>query len=78
MERIPSKPAPDSEKAEVWLRGHLGHLSEQEQQAFVHFKAISEQEGIFKPATATSKASHDDATLVFVILLLYPVYVPFF
>lgn len=64
IERIQSKPPPDSEKAEFWLRGHLGHLSEEEQKAFTSFKDISEKGGFYKPATATSKASHDDATLM--------------
>ena len=46
--------------------GHLGHLTEQQEQALVAFKALCEQKGFFKPATDINLASHDDTTLLYV------------
>ena len=44
--------------------GHLGYLTEQQQQALVAFKAICEKKGLFKPPNDINKASHDDTTLL--------------
>ncbi|KAG8529898.1 uncharacterized protein KY384_005379 [Bacidia gigantensis] len=57
-------PSADAAKAEVWLRGHLGHLTEKQQAAFVAFKDLCAKEGFYKPAAAGALASHDDAQLV--------------
>lgn len=45
----------------AYPRGHLGHLSEQEEAALADFKALCEERGYFQPGPP---ASHDDATLL--------------
>ena len=64
MNKIPSKPPPDAAKAESRLRGHIGHLTKQEETAFAEFKSICAKEGLYQPARPGSKPSHDDATLM--------------
>ena len=44
-------------------RGHLGHLSESEEEAFRSFKAFLEEKGLYQPGPP---ASHDDPTLLYV------------
>ena len=58
---------PDAQaaKAETRLKGHLGHLTKEEQAAFTAFKELAAKEGYYIPPTATSKASHDDGTLMY-------------
>ncbi|KAI0176463.1 CRAL/TRIO domain-containing protein [Hypoxylon sp. FL1284] len=41
--------------------GHLGHLTEHEEQALVDFKTLLEEKGLFKPG---HPPSHDDPTLL--------------
>jgi hypothetical protein len=45
---------------------HLGHLTDNQQQALDAFKKLSQDEGYYKPAGADGKAeaSHDDETLL--------------
>ncbi len=66
--KVPStQPGPPPAKAaatETRLAGHLGHLTPEEQKAFEEFKKISADKGFYTPATANTKASHDDGTLV--------------
>lgn len=50
------------------LSGHMNHLSEAQSQALVEFKQVCEKEGLYTPATAQGLASHDDATLLYVLL----------
>lgn len=64
LEKQQGRPPPDAAKAETRLAGHIGHLTAQEQSAFTNFKALCEKEGLYKPATAANKASHDDGTLM--------------
>lgn len=42
-------------------RGHLGHLTEEENKAFQEFKAYLQEKGIYK---AGPPPSHDDPTLL--------------
>lgn len=44
--------------------GHIGHLSEAQKAALDAFKGKLEQAGLYKPVTDSTKASHDDVTLV--------------
>ena len=57
-------PPADAAKAETRLKGHLGHLTKEEESAFEAFKNLSIKEGFYTPATAETKASHDDGTLM--------------
>lgn len=45
-------------------RGHLGHLSQDEEAALKNFKALCTEKGLYKPAEGDKPASHDDATLL--------------
>ncbi|KAL5501518.1 hypothetical protein ACEPAH_8778 [Sanghuangporus vaninii] len=45
------------------FKGHLGHLTPEQEQALETFKEILGNAGLYTPATETSRASHDDATL---------------
>ena len=49
-----------------WPTGHVGHLSENQQNALESFKKLCEQKGYYAPASADGKvqASHDDETLL--------------
>lgn len=42
-------------------RGHIGHLSEEEEKAFVEFKEYLTEQGLYK---AGPPPSHDDPTLL--------------
>lgn len=57
-------PPPDSAKAEYRLKGHLGHLTPEEEKSFEEFKVLAAKEGFYKPASDDIRASHDDGTLV--------------
>ena len=57
-------PPPEAAAIEARLVGHLGHLTASEQTAFEGFKKISSEKGFYTPATADTKASHDDGTLM--------------
>ena len=68
MERTPSHPqslpGADAAKAEVWLRGHLGHLTKEQQNAFTAFKSLCTEQGYYTPTTADKPASHEDALMM--------------
>ena len=68
MDGIPkeqqSLPTAEAASAESRLRGHLGHLTPEEEVAFEQFKTLSIKEGYYTPATLDHKASHDDGTLM--------------
>lgn len=51
----------------VRLKGHIGHLTEDEGSALDSFKTLAAQKGYYTPAGANGKASHDDGTLVYVV-----------
>ena len=57
-------PPPDAAKAETRLKGHIGHFTPAEESAFEDFKKLCAKEGYYTPLTATTKASHDDGTLM--------------
>lgn len=56
-------PAEDA-SVETWLKGHVGHLTPQEESSFQQFKELAAKEDFYTPATSAKKASHDDGTLV--------------
>ncbi|KAL8640103.1 MAG: hypothetical protein Q9228_002939 [Teloschistes exilis] len=61
----PSGPPPASASSEQSrLKGHLGHLTRQEEAAVVEFKKLSASKGFYRPETDTQRASHDDGTLI--------------
>lgn len=57
-------PAEDA-SVETWLKGHVGHLTPQEESSFQQFKELAAKEDFYTPATSAKKASHDDGTLVY-------------
>ena len=61
-------PPAEAASAETRLKGHVGHLTTQEESALNQFKQLSAKQGFYTPATDTKKASHDDGTLVYAIL----------
>ena len=61
-------PPAEAASAETRLKGHVGHLTTQEESALQQFKQLSAKQGFYTPATDTKKASHDDGTLVYAIL----------
>ena len=44
--------------------GHLGHLTLSQTEALDQFKQIAAEAGVYKPASASQAASHDDTTLL--------------
>ena len=52
------------------FKGHPGHFTPEQEHAFATFKVNLEKAGLYTPATDTSKASHDDATLAYVSAFL--------
>ncbi|KAL8958734.1 MAG: hypothetical protein Q9193_004265 [Seirophora villosa] len=65
MSEPPSGPPPPSASSEQSrLRGHIGHLSRQEEAALRDFKKIGADQGLYRPETNSHRASHDDGTLV--------------
>lgn len=45
-------------------QGHLGHLTEAEEQAFAEFKQVCASKGVYTPGNGQQAASHDEATLL--------------
>ncbi|KAL8735013.1 MAG: hypothetical protein Q9166_001138 [cf. Caloplaca sp. 2 TL-2023] len=65
MAEPPAGPPPASASSEQSrLKGHLGHLTRQEEAALDDFKKLSADHGLYQPETNTQRASHDDGTLV--------------
>ncbi|KAL8995638.1 MAG: hypothetical protein Q9188_006761 [Gyalolechia gomerana] len=65
MAEPPAGPPPLSASSEqTRLKGHIGHLTRQEEAALVEFKKSSAEQGLYRPETSTQRASHDDGTLV--------------
>jgi len=46
------------------LAGHLGHLTSAQQESFAAFKENLVQANLYTAATGTTKASHDEPTLL--------------
>lgn len=56
-----------------WLSGHLHHLTEEQEGKLEEFKKFCAEKGYYKPAGENgenAKASHDDATMLYVLSLL--------
>ncbi|KAL8869088.1 MAG: hypothetical protein Q9174_004533 [Haloplaca sp. 1 TL-2023] len=67
MSEPPAGPPPASAATEQSrLKGHLGHLTPQEENALTEFKKLSADAGFFRAETNTQPASHDDAQDAFV------------
>ena len=58
-------PPAEAAKAETRLKGHLGHLTHEQETAFEQFKKLCIEEGLYTPATDEARASHDDGTLMY-------------
>lgn len=50
-------------------QGHLGHLTSEEEAALKNFKVLCAEKGVYKAANGDEKASHGDATLLYVIVI---------
>lgn len=59
-------PPAEAVAAETQLKGHLGHLTTQEETAFEEFRKLTAKAGFYTAATDDEKASHDDGTLMYV------------
>ena len=44
--------------------GHLGHLTEPQEEALETFKDLLASKGLYQPATASTRASHEDCLLL--------------
>ena len=53
------------------LRGHLGHLTQNESAALDSFKSLAAKAGLYRAPGPDNKASHDDGTLVYVALTVF-------
>lgn len=62
-------PPAEAASAETRLKGHVGHLTTQEESAFDEFRKLAAKQGFYTPATDDKKASHDDGTLVYAVPL---------
>lgn len=75
MDGVPKEqhgpPPAGAANAETRLQGHVGHLTPEEESAFVDFKKLAAKEGYYIPETDDSKASHDDGTLMSACLYQY-------
>lgn len=56
----------------AWLAGHLNHLTPEQEEKLVEFKAVCAQHKYYTPAVEAAEgveavpASHDDATMLYV------------
>lgn len=50
----------------AWLAGHLHHLTDDQEKKLEEFKKLCEEKGYYKPERDGEKASHDDATMLYV------------
>jgi hypothetical protein len=48
----------------AWLAGHLNHLTPEQEEKLVEFKALVEEKEYYKPSKDGEAASHTDATLL--------------
>lgn len=62
-------PPAEAASAEIRLKGHLGHLTSQEESALEEFKKLAAKDGFYKLATDSTKASHDDGTLMYAVFV---------
>ena len=64
MNGLVGPPPPEAANAETMLKGHIAHLTPEEESAFAEFKKLCAKDAYYTPHTANAKASHDDATLM--------------
>ena len=67
----------DPRKAAKRLNGHVGHLTPEQSEAFTAFKSILQKNNLYTSANeaeAVSKPSDDDATLLYVFLVLRKIF----
>lgn len=64
---MPILPPPSASLEQTRLKGHLGHLTPKEEEAFVAFKKLSAEKGFYRPDDGVQPASHDDGTLMYVL-----------
>jgi hypothetical protein len=55
----------------AWLAGHLNHLTPEQEEKLVEFKALVEEKEYYKPSKDGEAASHTDATLLFVPFIYF-------
>lgn len=60
-------PPAEAASAETRLKGHVGHLTREEESAFDEFRKLAAKQGFYTPAADDKKASHDDGTLVYAV-----------
>jgi hypothetical protein len=53
----------------AWLAGHLNHLTPEQEKSLQEFKALCAERKYYTPAEqdGTKTASHDDATMLYVL-----------
>ena len=66
MSDQPGAPPASASSDAVRLKGHIGHLTEDEQKAFETFKEIAFKAGLYNENGPSGKPTHDDGTVVFV------------
>jgi hypothetical protein len=49
-----------------WLAGHPGHLTAEQEEKLVNFKALVEEKGYYTPSKDGQPANHSEQTLVYV------------
>lgn len=54
----------------AWLAGHLHHLTGEQDDKLAVFKKLCAERGYYTAAEGETKASHDDATMLYVYVLL--------
>lgn len=54
----------------AWLAGHLHHLTGEQDDKLAAFKKLCAERGYYTAAEGEMKASHDDATMLYVYVLL--------
>lgn len=64
----PGPPPPSASLEHTRLKGHIGHLTPEEEAAFAAFKQLCADQGFYKPDDGVEQASHDDGTLMYVLL----------
>ena len=60
----PGAPPASAASDAVRLKGHIGHLTDEEHEAFESFKKLATDAGLYKEVGVNGKPTHDDGTLV--------------
>ena len=62
-------------EANQYPQAHIGHLTAQQSQSLSDFRDYCQKQGYYTPASGgAGRASHDDETLLYENLLLYPLH----